>query len=104
MLKQINADVFENETKEGITLVDFFATWCGPCQMLMPIIDELSEEITDVNFVKLDVDEPANKKLAMGFKVMSIPTLVLMKDGEEVAKNVGALSKEDLVKFIDQAR
>ncbi len=104
MLKQINADVFENETKEGITLVDFFATWCGPCQMLMPVIEELSEEVTDVNYVKLDVDEAANKKLAMGFKVMSIPTLVLMKDGEQVAKNVGALNKEDLIKFIDQAR
>jgi len=104
MLKQINADVFENEVKEGITLVDFFATWCGPCQMLMPVLEGLSETLTDVNFVKLDVDEPANKKLAMKFKVMSIPTLVLMKDGKEFAKNVGSLSEEELVKFIDQAR
>lgn len=79
-------------------LVDFFATWCGPCQMMAPLVEELAEEQSDVVVCKVDVDE--EEDLATRYRVMSIPTLLLFKKGELVAKNVGALSKDKLKEFI----
>ena len=73
-------------------LVDFWAVWCGPCQMQGPIIDELAEEVQGVKFGKLNVDE--NMGLAQKFRVMSIPTLMLFKDGQAAATVVGLQSKE----------
>ena len=73
-------------------LEDFWAVWCGPCQMQGPIIDELAEEVQGVKFGKLNVDE--NMGLAQKFRVMSIPTLMLFKDGQAAAKVVGLQSKE----------
>ena len=73
-------------------LVDFWAVWCGPCQMQGPIIDELAEEVQGVKFGKLNVDE--NMGLAQKFRVMSIPTLMLFKDGQAAAPVVGLQSKE----------
>ena len=73
-------------------LVDFWAVWCGPCQMQGPIIDELAEEVQGVKFGKLNVDE--NMGLAQKFRVMSIPTMMLLKDGQAAATVVGLQSKE----------
>ena len=73
-------------------LVDFWAVWCGPCQMQSPIIDELAEEVQGVKFGKLNVDE--NMGLAQKFRVMSIPTLMLFKGGQAAATVVGLQSKE----------
>lgn len=73
-------------------LVDFWAVWCGPCQMQGPIIDELSDEVTGVKFGKLNVDE--NMGLAQKFRVMSIPTLMVFKDGQAAATAVGLQSKD----------
>jgi len=96
ILTQDNFDEVINGDKP--VLVDFFATWCGPCQMMAPLIEELAEEQSDVVVCKVDVDE--EEELAGRFHVMSIPTLMLFKDGELAAKNVGALSKEKLKEFI----
>ncbi len=86
-----------NKLIEKKTLVDFFATWCGPCKMLGPILEEASKE-TDVNFVKVDVDQ--FNDLAISYGVMSIPTIILFENGKEVKRQVGFISKEDLLEFI----
>lgn len=87
---------FDNLIKER-AVVDFYATWCGPCKMFGPIFEEVSEE-SDINFVKLDVDK--NDDIARKYGVMTIPTVILFKNGEEVKKHIGFMSKEELEEFI----
>ena len=94
------SDQFENEVinSDKPVLVDFWATWCGPCRMVGPIIEELAEEMSEVKFCKVDIDK--NSGYAGKLGVMSIPTLLLYKNGEIVGKQVGALPKEELAAFI----
>ncbi len=99
MAKVITAEEFESMDKSGAILIDFFAEWCGPCQQLAPILDEVSSEV-DVPIYKINVDEPSAKKIAMQNKVMSIPTMVMYKDGEPTA-TTGFLAKDDLINFIN---
>ncbi len=98
MVKNIIEKDFDNEIKEGKVLVDCYADWCGPCKMLSPIIDELSEELTDVKFLKLNVDE--NQDLAMQYQIMSIPTLLIFEDGKLVNTSVGLKSKDELKELL----
>lgn len=101
MVKAITDANFETETKEGVVLVDFWATWCGPCRMQSPIIDELDEEMGDqVKFTKMDVD--ANPNTPQQFGIMGIPTLLIKKDGEVVEKLVGYTPKEALTDVLEQ--
>lgn len=87
------------QSSELPALVDFWATWCGPCRMIAPIVEELSDEMDgSLNVYKVDVDEA--EEIAMRFGVMSIPTLILFKDGEEKERIVGYRSKEDLTAMI----
>ena len=79
-------------------LVDFWAVWCGPCQMQGPIIDELAEEVQGVKFGKLNVDE--NMGLAQKFRVMSIPTLMLFKNGQAIDQVTGAVNKDAIVNIL----
>ena len=79
-------------------LVDFFATWCGPCKMIAPIVEELSNEVDNVKFVSVDVDDAEGLAIRLG--ISSIPCLILFKNGEEAARNVGAVSKSKLKEFI----
>ncbi|MCI8443580.1 MAG: thioredoxin, partial [Clostridia bacterium] len=88
--------------REGLTLVDFYATWCGPCKMLHPVLEEVEKEVQTVSLKKLDVDE--EKKIAKEYGVMSIPTLVLFKNGVEVARNVGFLGKQEMISWIERNR
>ncbi len=86
--------------KEGITIVDFYANWCGPCRMLAPILEELEEERNDVKIVKVDVDDA--RELAVKYKISAIPTLIVFKDGNVVANEVGFMSKDDLNTMINR--
>ncbi|GAF39876.1 Thiol-disulfide isomerase and thioredoxin [Agrilactobacillus composti DSM 18527 = JCM 14202] len=94
MVQEITDKNFDSETKDGVVLTDFWATWCGPCRMQSPVIDKLEEENDDVKFTKMDVD--ANPATPQQFGIMAIPTLIIKKDGEVVEKLVGYQSKEQL--------
>ncbi len=91
---EVNKDNFTKEVleAEGVVLVDFWAPWCTPCRMLSPVIDEVADEITGAKVVKVNVDE--QQELAEKYNVMSIPTLVVMKDGQEVKRSMGFIPKE----------
>ena len=91
-------DEFEELISTGKTLVDFWASWCGPCQMLSPVVDEVAEERSDIKVCKVNVDE--QQELAMQFRVMSIPTLVVIKEGQETNRSVGFISKEEIAALI----
>ena len=94
MAKIINSQEFDNTIESGVVVVDFFSTWCGPCKMLSPVIDELSGELENVNFVKVDIDQSMD--LAQKFKIVSVPTLKVFKNGEEVDTLMGFMPKEVL--------
>ena len=93
--ENFKAEVIE---AKGTVLVDFWAAWCGPCQMLSPVVDEVAEALTDVKVGKVNIDEQPD--LAARFDVMSIPTLVVFKDGQEVEQSVGVIPKESILKMV----
>ena len=86
-----------NELINEMTVVDFYATWCGPCKMLGPVFEEVSKE-SSIKFVKVDIDK--HEELCRQYKVMSVPTLILFENGQEVRRNIGFISKEKLIEFI----
>ncbi len=97
MIKYLRDEDFVETVKDGVILVDFYADWCGPCQRM----GEILESMNNINVLKVNTDE--HSELALSFGVMSIPTLILFKDGVEVNKLIGLQSKDDIEKFISQA-
>lgn len=97
---KVNKENFATEVlnAQGTVLVDFFADWCGPCKMLSPVIDEIAEEQTELKVCKVNVDD--EPELASRYGVMSIPTLVVIRDGKEVNKSVGVVSKEEILSLV----
>lgn len=100
LLKHFDDTNFTKEIAQGITLVDFYADWCGPCRMMTPIIEQLAQEMTGrVVVAKLDID--SQQKTAQALQVTSIPTLILFKNGQEIKRIVGLKDKETLKKLLE---
>lgn len=91
---------FNDLVSNGKVLVDFFATWCGPCKMLSPVLEEIANDRVETKIVKVDVDECSN--IAKEFGVMSIPTLVLMDNGQIKDKKIGFQSKEEIIEWLEK--
>ncbi len=99
MAEALNSANFDSFVGKGTVLVDFWATWCGPCRMLAPVFEELSKEVKGVKFGKVEITE--NEDIAQKYGVMSIPTLIIFKDGKEVDRRMGALPKDLLKKWVE---
>lgn len=93
MLELMNED-FNEEIKEGLVLVDFYAVWCGPCKMMHPVLEQISQEDTNIKIIKVNVDN--HEDIAREYGIMSIPTLILFQNGVLVEKNVGYMPKDNI--------
>ena len=102
MIKHVNSlEELKAEVKEGKVLVDFFATWCGPCRMLGPVLEELDKDSSfDVKIVKVDVDEA--EEAAIEYHISSIPALIFYRDGEIKNKGLGFMRKDQLIDFCNK--
>lgn len=102
MVKHVNENEFNAEVMkfDGVSIVDFWASWCGPCKMIAPIFEEVAGELTNAKFVKVNVDE--NPSLANQFRVASIPTILIMKNGAPVETLVGFMPKPQLKGAIEK--
>ena len=94
---ELNNEDFNEEIKDKLVLVDFYATWCGPCRMMHPIIEEVAKE-ENIKVIKVDVDK--HDELARNYGIMSIPTIILFQNGNLVEKNIGFIPKEQLLAMI----
>lgn len=100
MTIEVTAQNFDEEVLnyKGKVLVDFWAEWCGPCMMLGPVIEEVSEEVDDVKFCKVNCDEA--RDAALQFGIMTIPNLIVFENGEQVNQSIGYIEKEDVLELI----
>lgn len=98
ILHLTNKAEFDKETAEGKVLVDFFATWCGPCSMLSPLVEKLAKEHEEIKVIKVDVDQA--EEIAATYNVYSIPTLVYFENGQAVRQSVGYIPEPSLKKFV----
>ena len=96
-MKVIKESEFINEINKGLVLVDFYAEWCGPCKMLAPVLESISDKI---NVVKVDIDK--FPKLTENYRIMSVPTLIFFKDGKKVKEVVGFQTEEELMEIISE--
>jgi thioredoxin 1 len=102
MVRETNEETFDQEIKQGVALVDFFATWCPPCKIMHPVVEEISKEYEGkAKVLKVDVDR--NPELAMRYSIMSVPTFIIFKDGDISSSVIGAVAKSELTKRIDEA-
>lgn len=97
-----NEQEFKTLIEDEFVLVDFFATWCGPCKMLSPVLEELANDRSDIKIVKIDIDQ--NPALAKEYGIMSVPTLLLFKNGENISTEHGFMPKPELEDWVSKNR
>lgn len=102
-IKVLDKSNFEASTKKFI-LVDFWAVWCGPCKMQLPVIEELAKEVNDIDVGKLDIDDQENQEIAAQYNITSIPTIGIFRDGEMIKRMVGFQSKDKLLAAIEEVK
>ena len=102
-LKHANDETFDSMINDGLTLVDFWAAWCGPCQMFGPIFEDVSESESDVNFVKFEIDEK-NRRVPAKFGIRSIPSVLAFKNGELKEARTGLMDDETLTQWIHELK
>ena len=97
---KVTSENFEEEVlkSEKTVLIDFYADWCGPCKMLAPIIEDIAKENEEIKVVKVNVDDAQD--LAVEYQIMSIPTIVIIKEGQETNRNIGIASKTDIMNMV----
>lgn len=98
MIKHVNEKEFENEIKNDKVLVDFFATWCGPCKMLSLVMEKFDKKDI-IPIIKVDIDEESN--LAQKYGITAVPTLIIFKNGKEVKRQAGFISEDELEKWVN---
>lgn len=102
-IQHTNDEAFDSSVQNGLTLVDFWASWCGPCQMFGPIFEEASEKAKDVNFVKFEIDE-TNRRTPAKFGIRSIPSVLAFKNGELKEARTGLMDEETLMEWIKELK
>jgi len=102
-LQHANDETFDSLTGDGLTLVDFWASWCGPCQMFGPIFEAVSETVKDVNFVKFEIDD-VNRRAPAKFGIRSIPSVLAFKNGELKEARTGLMDEETLTEWIKELK
>ena len=102
-LKHANDETFDSMITDGLTLVDFWASWCGPCQMFGPIFEDVSESESDVNFVKFEIDE-TNRRVPAKFGIRSIPSVLAFKNGELKEARTGLMDADTLTQWIKELK
>lgn len=101
MVQSVSSENFTSALAMGKVLVDFYASWCGPCKAMAPILEELSQSRNDLSVVKVDIDEA--KEIVEKYQISSVPTLILFKDGTEVARVVGMKDRSAIEELIDKS-
>lgn len=99
-MKIVNNQEFNEITKQGVVLVDFFANWCGPCRMMSPILEELDNQIDNLTVIKVDTDK--EQQLAIKYGIQSIPNMIIFKDGKPIDQVIGFHPKEDMEEIINK--
>lgn len=92
---------FEKVSANGLSVIDFWAPWCGPCRMMMPILEEIASEMTNVKFFKVNVDNDENSNIASRFHVISIPCFIVFRDGKVIGTRPGGSSKRDMLEWLN---
>ena len=100
MLVHLENENFNEIIKDNLVIVDFYANWCGPCKMLSPVLEEVASDRDELKVVKMDIDE--NMELAKTYGVMSVPTLMLFKDGNMISKKIGFMPKELITSWVEE--
>ncbi len=98
MIKELRVEIFEKEISEGVSVIGFYTNWCTPCKMMRPMIEEIYLEVPDIQFYKIDVEKEID--LAMRFHIISVPTILIFKDGKIINRAEGMISKKELLELL----